>query len=102
MKVHCRSGVVRYIKDTQGIGSLLLFAVLISPVSAHSAAPPQQELVSRAQEHVDRGDALFDKRRYEQAIDEYTSALALAPTQTSCGTLDVRTKNFNMAKPLLL
>lgn len=79
MKVHCRSGVVRYIKDTQGIGSLLLFAVLISPVSAHSAAPPQQELVSRAQEHVDRGDALFDKRRYEQAIDEYTSALALAP-----------------------
>ena len=43
------------------------------------AAPPEKDRVARAQSHVDMGDSLFEGGRFDQAIAEYTAALALAP-----------------------
>jgi hypothetical protein len=42
-----------------------------------SLAPAKDDQRARAQEHIDRGDELFEARKFEEAIAEYTAALAL-------------------------
>lgn len=54
--------------------SLLLLALALP-----APAAAQGRKVREAQSFVDRGDQLFDHKRYEQAIAEYTRALAIVP-----------------------
>ncbi|MBT9560656.1 MAG: tetratricopeptide repeat protein [Myxococcales bacterium] len=52
-------------------------AVIVLVLLAASLASGKDDLRVRAQEHIDRGDQLFETRKFEEAIAEYTAALAL-------------------------
>ena len=60
----------------------LLLAVMLvglwAPVSRAQRRPTAAE-IAKAQAYVDRGDALFDEKKFDLAIAEYTAALVIAP-----------------------
>mgnify|MGYP001609072839 FL=1 len=58
----------------------LVFSLLalLAPLSG-VARPPKTPPVSEAQVHVDQGNTYFDAKQWDQAIAEYTVALALDP-----------------------
>lgn len=67
---------------------LFAFSVLLCACDVLRQAAPSRNptptvaagaAVSPAEEHVERGDALFGQEDYVRAIDEYTTALELAP-----------------------
>ncbi len=55
----------------------LITALALMIAAPASAQRKKRDDVSRAQALVDRGDQLFDQKRYEEAITEYTAALAI-------------------------
>jgi hypothetical protein len=58
------------------LGLVGLALALPPPAQAQRRTGPR---VQKAQALVDRGDRLFDQKRYEEAIAEYTAALAMVP-----------------------
>ncbi len=57
--------------------AVLLMFVLLSASPPQAYAQKDPATVRRAQEAVDRGDRFFDDKKFEEAIAEYTGALAI-------------------------
>src|SRR6266567_4115248 len=64
------------------LASTLILTLVLVPVTAGQVSTEKTKILKEAQEYFDKGQELFDAKKYQEATEAYKRGISLDPNNT--------------------